>query len=89
MAFDRAGNLYVVNQPANTISIYGGRRMAYQGEITEGINNPYWLTFNTSDTLYVSNYGNNTITVYVPGSGKPSETISDGTDTPAAITFGR
>jgi DNA-binding beta-propeller fold protein YncE len=89
MALDRAGNLYVVNQPANTITIYGGPRMAYRSEITDGISNPYWLTFDKAGTLYVSNYGNNTITVYAPGSGLNSETISDGIDTPAAMTLSR
>jgi DNA-binding beta-propeller fold protein YncE len=63
--------------------------MAYRGEITNGINDPYWLTFDAAGTLYVSNYGNNTITIYAPGSGLNSETISDGIDTPAAMTFDR
>ena len=88
MAFDRPGDLYVVNQPANTITIYGDKRMAYRGEITDGISDPYRVTFDAAGTLYVSNYGDNTISVYAPGSSSKSETIGDGIDTPAAMAFG-
>lgn len=61
--------------------------MAFEHAITDGVDAPYWLTFDSIGNLYVGNQGNDTITVYGPGKTQVLETITDGVDLPIALAF--
>jgi sugar lactone lactonase YvrE len=88
-------NLYVAEvcgrkndkcKPANgLVETLGG------ATITDGINQPWSLTFDTSGNLYVGNEDETnptgTVTEYAPGSTSPSRTISNLKYTPRALAI--
>ena len=78
MAFDGAGNLYVLDTGNRQVNVYArdSNKLLHtitQGVRTQGWSSPYFLALDRSGYLYVGNGNNysskgNTVTVYAPGS---------------------
>jgi sugar lactone lactonase YvrE len=90
-------NLYVVNGIGPSVTVYAHGRKRLLRTISQGINNPDALAFDSSGNLYVANNGCTfssckpiappTVTVYAPGSTMVLRTIKKGVDNPAALVF--
>ncbi len=97
MAFDGAGNLYVLDTGNRQVNVYArdSNKLLHtitQGVRTQGWSSPYFLALDRSGYLYVGNGNNysskgNTVTVYAPGSTTVLRTISQGISEPNAAAF--
>jgi sugar lactone lactonase YvrE len=78
IAFDTAGNLYIVNNSANAVTVIPATTGTLFGQsvtanvattltAATGLNSPYGIVVDTNGDLLISNSGNNTVTV-VPAS---------------------
>jgi sugar lactone lactonase YvrE len=90
-------NLYVVNSIGPSLTVYAHGRKTLLQTISQGINNPDALAFDSSGNLYVANDGCTfssckpiappTVTVYAPGSTMVLRTIKKGMENPTALIF--
>ena len=66
LAFNRAGNLFVVNNGSSTIMAFtpGGVGSVFA---SSGLSGPEGLAFDSAGNLYVVNIGNGTIEEFTPG----------------------
>ena len=83
LAFDAAGNLYVANLTANTVS-----EVTPGGVVTTfatGFSGPAGLAFDAAGNLYVANRSNNTVSEVTPG-GVVS-TFATGFSAPSFLAF--
>jgi DNA-binding beta-propeller fold protein YncE len=80
LAFDPAGNLYVDNNAANSLSKFT------PGGVLIAPNNPNFETFDSSGNLYVANFSNNTVIKATP-QGAVSFFISSGLNGPLGVAF--
>ena len=83
LAFDAAGNLYVANAGANTVS-----KVTPAGAVStfaSGFNDPDGLAFDAAGNLYVANSGNNTVSKVTPA-GVVS-TFASGFNDPDGLAF--
>jgi sugar lactone lactonase YvrE len=91
LALDAAGNLYVANLGINA-SYSSIEKFTPDGVrstfATTGLNEPFFLAFDTSSNLYVSNAGNNTIEKFTPN-GIGSVFASTGLTFPTGLAFDR
>ena len=93
LAFDSAGNLYVMNgYPTNTITVYAPGSESVLRTISKGIDDPVGLALDGSSNLYVTNFDGGTqqcgtVTVYAPGSNAVLRTISKGVAKPLQLAF--
>jgi sugar lactone lactonase YvrE len=80
IAFDSAGNLYVPNSAANTVTVVPKSSGTLFGQSVSagaatplsaaaGLVGPWGLAFDSAGNLYISNFGNNTVTVVPKSSG--------------------
>ncbi len=71
------GNLYVANEYANQVLIYGTNLAQQTGNtITSGLDNPTSVAFDSLGRVYVSNISSSTITVYAPNrTSQPNFTL--------------
>lgn len=83
----RREHLFVADETGNVIEIYNPREAnpSPEGSITDGLNAPIQIAFDTLGTLYVANIGNNTITEYPKHSTSPSKTLSTGLTGPYGV----
>ncbi|HEY5315212.1 MAG TPA: BACON domain-containing carbohydrate-binding protein, partial [Pirellulales bacterium] len=84
VALDGSGNVYVVNETANTVSVFTGSTTA--SATLTGLSLPQSLIFDTSGDLFVSNAGNNTVSEFLPGHTTPSFTLG-GLSSPGHMIF--
>jgi sugar lactone lactonase YvrE len=87
ITWDAAGNLYVVNSSANSIS-----KVLPDGTVTtfvnSGLSGPRCLTFDNSGDLFVGNAGNNSIVRVSPsGDVSPFVRSGSGLKSPRSIIF--
>jgi sugar lactone lactonase YvrE len=84
LAFDHAGNLYVVSKGTGTIEKFtaGGVGSAF----ASGLDDPAGLAFDSAGNLYVANEGNSTIERFTPG-GVGSVFASSGLSDPVGLAF--
>ena len=83
MAFDSAGNLYVVEVAANTVM-----KVTPRGVVTtfaSELDEPFGLAFDSAGNLYVSNIGNGTVMKVTPGGAVSS--FASGFTAPDGLTF--
>jgi streptogramin lyase len=85
VAFDSAGNMWVVNDNSNTVVEYTPAQLASSSNPTPSVtlsgpalNFPYALAFDASGDLWVANININTIVEFTP-----SQLLSSGTTDPA------
>ncbi len=83
-----AAPLFVPNYDVNTVTEYAPPYTGTPTTISDGINSPYALAFDTSGNLFVMNIGAYTVTEYAPPyTGAPTTTISDGISYPQALVL--
>lgn len=94
LATDRTGNLYAVTFPegsssgASVVAYKPGTSTAFR-QITQGLNAPLQLLFDSQNDLYVLNGGNpSSISVYGPLGSNPKYAISTGISCPCPATTG-
>jgi serine/threonine protein kinase, bacterial len=69
IALDHAGNLYVTNGNAGSVTVYGPKDTSPIRTITQGMTYPWTLALDSADNLYVVNtQGCSCINVYAKGS---------------------
>ena len=79
------GSLYVAASGSHVYAFAPGQTMP-KLVITNGINKPTYLIFDTSNNLYVANAGpgsTGSVTEYTNGQGSPTRTITAGVNAPA------
>jgi hypothetical protein len=90
MAFDSAGNLYVLSQGPSSSTAAGAVRVYAAGgsKLLRTITSPgaSAMAIDSSDNLFVGNYGatpyNGSVTMYAPGGTTVKRTITDGINAP-------
>ncbi len=94
LAFDTAGNLFVANGDASTITKFDSSGNQVGGDFVgpgQGLNGPAGLAFDAGGILYVSNVNGDSITRYSPSGeyigGAPLLTIAQGVDIPYSLAF--
>ena len=75
LAVDDAGNLYVANNTANTVTVYPPGTATPSATYTVGIQTPVQLAIGRDGTLYVANLLSGSVTEYPSGQLTPSLTI--------------
>ncbi len=75
LAFDRAGNLYVVSQFDVQVSVFAPGATSPTSHLT-GLNKPVALAFDDNGDLFIANTGNNTVSVFTPGATSPTATLT-------------
>jgi hypothetical protein len=92
-AFDKAGNLYVGTNNRGAVVVYGPGKTSPSYTITEGIDDPVAMDFDSADNLYVLNCPNcgyqSSVAVFAPGKTSPSYTITAGVRHPIALAIDR
>jgi sugar lactone lactonase YvrE len=91
-AFDRNGNLYVLNQllnhTSNVLVFARGKSVAFR-TIADGLDTPVWLTIDPAGNLYVANEGTRkdpgNVIVFARGSTTVARTIHTGVLNPVQI----
>ena len=78
-------HLYVVNDGANTVTVYNANSDTVLRTISQGLVVPFSLAFDSSGNLYVAN--NRNVTVYGAGTSSLIETISNGIGNPSQLAF--
>jgi sugar lactone lactonase YvrE len=92
LAFDKFGHLYAAQQGdcrgngPGQVMIYDAKTDRLLATITDGINAPRQLEFDSHGNLYVDNIKGN-ITVYPPGGTRLLRTISEGVGIPTNVAF--
>jgi hypothetical protein len=84
LAFDSAGNLWVVNQNSNQLLELNPSTGAVLNTITQGLSEPDALAY-VSPYLYVSNVSGNNVTVYNTTTLALVNTFSNGISFPTAV----
>ena len=82
IATDTAGNLYVANSGANTVTVYAPGQTTPSTTYSSGIGTPYDVTVGKDGTVYVANAfatvsGAGSVTEYPAGNTYPSLTITN------------
>ncbi|HEY3676296.1 MAG TPA: hypothetical protein VGK84_09915 [Candidatus Tumulicola sp.] len=94
LAFDKSEHLYAAQQGdcrgngQGQVMVYDANTDRLLRTVTDGINSPRQLDFDSHGNLYVDNIRGN-ITIYAPGGTRPVRTISQGIGTPTKIDFDR
>ncbi|NBV21440.1 MAG: hypothetical protein EBS05_05890 [Proteobacteria bacterium] len=85
LAFDGAGNLYVANINASTVSKFVPGATTPSATLT-GLNGPAGLAIDGAGNIYVANYQGTTVSKFAPGATTASATLT-GLDLPYALVF--
>jgi sugar lactone lactonase YvrE len=86
--FDAAGNIYVANLAANTVTVYSPQGELLK-EITKGLRFPDAMVVDSKGYVFVASndygYGRGVVTVYAPKTYELIQTIHDGVQGPWSI----
>jgi hypothetical protein len=85
LAFDGAGNLYVANYDANTVSKFAPGATTASATLT-GLGGPSALAFDGTGNLFVASSNANTVSKFAPGATTASATLT-GLSGPYALAF--
>ena len=86
LAVDTAGNLYVANGGANTVSVFSPGSTSPSATLT-GLSGPIAMAFDPSGDLYVANLTANTVSIFSPGASTAGRCMITGLSSPLALTF--
>jgi streptogramin lyase len=83
----RIEHAYVGDGNSSNVYVYEIGSKKLSRTISEGINEPFDVAFDTSNNLYVLNFGNDTVTIYAENDGRPKLTISAGIRWPIGLAL--
>jgi hypothetical protein len=91
IATDTAGNLYVANSGANTVTVYPPGQTSPSTTYSSGVGTPYDVSVGKDGTVYVANAfatsGGGSVTEYPAGSTYPNLTITNGSQNAVATVL--
>lgn len=85
VAVDGSGHIWVISHDNNKLLTYNPDRSTYLAPITDGISNPYGISWDGSK-IWVCSYSGRAITGYDPATGAKTNTINI-PDQPLNLTF--